>query len=324
MGIGRRIRLFSLGGTISSSHHREGAIPSLSAGALLETIPAAGELGDIDTVDFAAISSRAMSVSLMHRLAQSILATFEEGFGAVVIAHGTDTLEETAYSLALMVPRGRSIVLTGAMRLASAPGSDGAANLEAALLVASSQLYDTAGPVVVVNDEVHTARWVTKAHSTRIGAFESPGAGPIGEVVEGRAHRWFDPAYEDYLGTPNSVEGLSVEIVRVAAGMKDSLVRAAIAAGPDGIILEGTGGGHVPPTLMPAVEMAVSSGIPVIVSTRCSGGRSLERTYQSDGSETDLISRGVLPAGAITGLKARLRLLIGCALGQEPRSLFPV
>jgi L-asparaginase len=89
-------------------------------------------------------------------------------------------------------------------------------------------------------------------------------------------------------------------------------------------VIEGTGGGHVPPPLLPALDEALAAGIPVVVATRCASGRNLESTYGMPGGETDLIRRGVLPAGLISGHKARLRLLVGRALGRPPDELFPV
>ena len=215
-------------------------------------------------------------------------------------------------------------MLTGALRNPTLPGTDGPANLLAAFRVAASRSAAGLGPLVVLNDELHAARFVTKTHTSRGPRCVSPGAGPLGEVSEGSVDVWWRPAWEDYLGLPDSVAGVAVELVRLAAGVEDTLLRAAIERRPDGIVIEGTGGGHVMPPLLPALDEAIAGGIPVVLASRVAAGPNLESTYRMPGGETDLVERGVVLAGSIRGHKARLRLLVGLALGREPRELFPV
>jgi L-asparaginase len=322
----RRIRYLGFGGTIASVAvpGSTEARPTLSAADVLASVPQIADVADVEPKDFPTIASYAVTVQDMLALAREAVQAFEEGFDAVVVSHGTDTIEETAYALALTVPRGRPIVLTGALRNPSLPGPDGPANLLAAVRVAAVAEAGTLGPLVVLNDELHTARFATKTHTSRPSTFASPGAGPVGELVEGRVDLWFRPLWEDYLGLPDSVDRHAVELIRVAAGIDDTLMRAAIGKQPDGIVLEGFGGGHLPLTLLPALDDAIAAGIAVVVATRGVAGPNLERTYRLEGAETDLIERGALTAGAIGGHKARLRLLVGSALGRSPRSLFPV
>ena len=321
-----RIRYLGFGGTIASVAvpGSTEARPTLSAAEVLASVPQIGDVADVEPRDFPTIASYAVTVDDMLSLAREAEQAFREGVDAVVISHGTDTIEETAYALALMVPRGHAIVLTGALRNPSLPSPDGPANLLAAVRVAALPEASALGPLVVLNDELHAARFATKTHTSRPSTFASPGAGPVGELVEGRVDLWFRPLWEDFLGLPESLAGRSVELLRVAAGVDDALLRAAIASEPDGIVLEGFGGGHLPLTLLPALDDAIAAGIPVVVATRGVAGPNLERTYRLEGAETDLIERGALPAGALAGHKARLRLLVGSALGIAPRSLFPV
>jgi L-asparaginase len=321
-----RIRYLGFGGTIASVAvpGTTEARPALTAAEVLAGVPQLRELAEIEPRDFATIASYAVTVGHMLALAQEAAQAFEEGCDAVVITHGTDTIEETAYALALMLPRDHSVVLTGALRNPSLPSPDGAANLLAACRVAATPGTAALGPLVVLNDEVHAARFATKMHTSRPSTFASPGAGPLGEIVEGRVDLWFRPLWEDYLGRPESLEGHSVELIRVAAGIDDSLMRAAIAKQPDGIVLEGFGGGHLPLSLLPALDDALAEGIAVVIATRGVAGPNLERTYRLEGAETDLIERGALTAGALAGHKVRLRLLVGSALGLPAHSLFPV
>ena len=319
------IRLLAVGGTISGLPDARGGIQMTLTGAeLVQSLPELAGVAEVEMGDFASIPSFSITVSDMRALALEVLRAFDEGCEGVVITHGTDTIEETAYGLALMLPRDRPVVLTGAMRNPSLPGTDGPANLLAACRVATSAEAAGLGPVVILNDEIHAARFAAKTHTTRPSTFASPGAGPIGEVVEGRVYIWFRPAYEDYVGLPESVEHVTVELVRTMADPEETLLRAAVESAPAGIVIEGTGGGHVPPPLLPALDEALRSGIPIVVASRCPSGRNLERTYGMPGGEIDLIERGALPAGALAGHKARLRLLAGVALGRDPSSLFPV
>src|SRR5439155_9711024 len=182
----------------------------------------------IDVQDFPPVASFDVTPGVMLMLARAAQQALADGCEGVVISHGTDTIEETAYALALMLPRGAPVVLTGAMRNPTLPGTDGPANLHSAFLYAASPLAAGLGPLVVLNDELHAARFVTKSHTMRVSTMASPGAGPLGEVAERRVHVWWHPAWEDCLGLPESVDGVEVELVRLAAGVSDALLRAAV------------------------------------------------------------------------------------------------
>jgi L-asparaginase len=320
-----RIRLLAVGGTISClpAAGEAAATATLTAGEIVESVPDLARIADVEVGDVATIASFAITLADMHALALEAKRALDDGCDGVVITHGTDTIEETAYALALLLPRA-AIVLTGAMRNPALPGTDGPANLLAAFVVAAAGETAELGPLVVLNDELHTARFAQKTHTTRLSTIASLGAGPIGEVVEGRLHVWYRPVWEDYLGLPDSLDDAPVELVRLAADPSETLLRAAIETGPAGIVIEGTGGGHVPPRLLGALDDALAAGIPVVVATRSPSGRNLEQTYGMPGSEVDLLERGALPAGLLSGHKARLRLIVGRSLGLEPQVLFPV
>jgi L-asparaginase len=204
------------------------------------------------------------------------------------------------------------------------PGADGQGNLVAAFMTAARPEAGALGPVLVLNDEMHAARFATKSHSTRPSTFVSAGSGPIGEVSEDRAYFWFSPTYQDYLGMPDELPDATVPLIKVASEIDDVLLRAATAQKPPAIVIEGFGGGHVPVTLLNAIDDAIAAGVDIVIAPRVLGGRTLERTYRMPGAETDLIDRGVIPAGHLSGHKARLRVMIGLALGRDVRSLFPV
>jgi L-asparaginase len=317
--------LLALGGTIASASAEvgEGVVPTLKGREILERIPPFAGVAEVDVVDLATIASYALTLSALTSLAERVTAAIADDFDGVVITQGTDTIEETAYGLALMLRRDIPVAITGAMTPAQDAHSDGPRNLAAAILVAAHARTAALGPVVVANDLIHVARWATKIHTSNVATFQSPQSGPVGEVVEGGVHVWFHPAYEDHVGLPSG-EVPTVELMRLYPDCGDAALRAIVASRPAGVVLEGTGGGHIPPPLLPALQVAIDNKIAIVLATRCATGRVLERTYDLPGSEMDLLRRGAIPAGILSGTKARLRLAIGLARGLTPDALFPV
>jgi L-asparaginase len=313
-----RIALLAMGGTISAvadAHRNE-----RGGGATALARLAGG--GNIVPLDIARVPSRAMTPELMRQLAAAVRAAIGKGCDGVVVTHGTDTIEETAYALSLMVPREAPVVLTGAMRSPGAPGYDGEANLRAAVTAAADRRCAPLGPVVVVGDELHLARWVAKVHTTRPAAFASPGLGPVGNIVEGHVELSLEQAPSDLLGMPETLEGHVVELVWIAAGADGRLIDAA-ASYADGIVVAGTGGGHVPSPVATAIARAVDAGVAVVLASRAGAGPLLQETYAGEGSELHLQSLGAVPTGPLPPLKARLRLQVALALGRTVQEAFP-
>ena len=318
----RRIRLIALGGTIASTPDASGKDnrPRFGAADLVAGIPQIEEIADVHPSDTAKMGGFALGAADVVALAAEVRASIASGDDGVVVTHGTDTIEETAYALALMVPRGTPIALTGAMRSATDPGADGPANLIAAIRVAATPAVAALGPVVVIQDEIHLARWATKAHTARIAALCSPGFGPIGAIHEGRVHLWGRPAAEDFVGRPPALDR-RVELIWAALG-SDGLLVAAAAREADGLVIAGMGGGHVGPQVADALGRAAAAGLPVVLASRTGAGPVLEDTYSGIGSERHLLSLGLVPAGTLSPLKARLRLMVALAAGVGPRAAF--
>ena len=267
-------------------------------------------------------SSRAMTLDDLWVLAQAVSAEIAAGHDGVVVTHGTDTLEETVYALSLLIETPVPVVVTGAMRAPHLAGPDGPANVRAALVAAAQPALAGYGPVVVFADEVHVARLVTKMHSTRVAAFASPAAGPVGSVVEDRL--------ELLLGPPPTTERLPstaapdcrVAIAPAATGVDGALVEAA-ARDVDAVVVAALGGGHVSPALGESLIRIAESGRPVVVTSRCPDGALLSQTYGGAGSEIELRKAGLLFAGSLTPPKARLRLVFGLSAGIPADQLFP-
>lgn len=316
------ILLAAMGGTIASLKDANGLNAWRTGARELTQILPDEARALVRPVDVCEKSSRAIDPSDMCLLAHIIQDEAESGCEGVVVSHGTDTIEETAYALALQVKRRLPIALTGAMRTPGEAGADGPSNLLAAIRVARHGGAAAVGPVVVMHDEIHLARWVTKGHTSMVGSFVSPGVGPVGWIAEGRVHIAAAPTCEDFVGSPDKLE-MRVELIHVVAG-SDGLLIDSAAAMSQGLVVAGLGGGHVPPAVRPALESAVRRGIPVVLASRTSAGATLERTYGGPGSESDLLSLGLIPAGALAPAKARLRLMVSLALGKDPREVFPV
>lgn len=318
-----RVRLLAMGGTIAVKASEEGALHALDADDVAALVP--DNDVELEAVDFSVGSSIGLTFAQLVQLAGAVIEGMQSGAAGVVITHGTDTLEETLYFLALTVPRGESsVVVTGAMRPADAPGADGPANLAAALSVAAHGPAVGLGPVLVLDGLIHAARFAAKVNALSVGGFGSPAAGPLGRVVEGRPSVWLTPAYDDYLGLPSTGELPHVELVRMALGASPGALGAIVATRPSGLVIEGFGGGHVPPPMLEVIDDALASGVPVVMSSRVGDGPTNRSTYGAPGCELDLQERGALMAGALSGVKARLRLTVALALGLDASDVFPL
>lgn len=316
-----RVSLLAMGGTIATAPGTGGAAPAHGAAeiaARLRLSPAPV----VRPVDVRTVSSRAVTPRDMWELARAVRGEIAAGADGVVVTHGTDTLEETAYALALLLETPVPVVLTGAMRAPHLPGPDGTANLAAAIGCALHRPLARYGPVVVFQDEIHTARLVTKHHSTRPAAFTSPAAGPVGSVIEGGAELLLGPPPEADRLTATAPPDKRVEIIQVAAGTDGTLLTA-LAGQVDALVLAAVGAGHLPPPLAEAAT-ELAPALPLVLASRCADGPVLRGTYRGPGSETQLIAAGLRPPRTtLAPLKARLRLIFGLSAGLTAEQLFP-
>jgi L-asparaginase len=191
-----------------------------------------------------------------------------------------------------------------------------------AIVAACDSRVAALGPVLAIQDELHLARWVTKSHTSRVAAFASPETGPVGALVEDRVELVPCGRPDDHLGMPVRLDATRIELIWVAAGMDGFLLDAA-AEWADGIVVAGSGGGHVPPPVAEAIGRAIGAGVPVVIASRCAAGSTLARTYSGEGGEIHLRELGALFAGRMPALKARLRLQVALALGRSASEAFP-
>jgi L-asparaginase len=307
------------GGTIASRVDEAGAVVPLVTGAeLLDLVPGLDEVAKVELVDFAQLPSWNLEPDVLLQLARRTDELLAGGAAGVVVTQGTDTLEETAYLLDLTVQSRRPVVVTGAMRNNSELGADGPRNLYNAVRVAADPAAAGRGVLVVFNEEIHAAREVTKTHSFNVSTFRSPYAGPIG---------YTDTAGVVFTRRPEPTPKLAptslaqdVYLLKMALGIGDRLVRCCVQAAVDGIVIEGTGLGHVPGKVVPAIRSAVDAGIPVVLTSRTFAGRVLP-LYGSPGGGQELREAGVIFAGDLSGHKARLELMAALGAGLRGEKL---
>lgn len=276
-------------------------------------------LDDLDIVEhaFPPIASPHMTFATLAAIQSAAHEAIANGSGGVVVTQGTDTLEEIAFGLDLLWPHANPLIVTGAMRNASQPGADGPANLAAALRVAAAPVAYGQGVLVVMNDEIHAARYVTKAHSTSPSTFASPTLGKLGWVREGEVRLPLRLVRSMPLPAPVG-SAPPVALLKLGLGDDGRLLPFITQAGYRGIVIEGFGGGHVTRDVAEAPALAaLVRDMPVVLATRSGAGDLLQRTYAGfTGSETDLAARGLIRAGALNGQKARVLLTLLLAAGR--------
>ncbi|MEU1151500.1 asparaginase [Streptomyces sp. NPDC005918] len=316
------VLILSLGGTIAMSARGEGkggVAPRLTASDLVAAVPELAEEVALELRDFRNIPGAWLEVDDLAAVAELLNKQAALGTTGFVITQGTDTLEETAYLLDLLYDGAAPVVITGAMRNAQMAGADGPANLLAAVRTAVCPEARDMGVLVAFADELHAARHVQKVHSTSTSAFASPGAGPIGHMVEGRPQLHFALRRQAHIELP-LVRPASVEIVEATLGSEGVLLDTA-ADRLDGLVIAAFGAGHAPRTWAQRLGN-LAARVPVILTSRTGSGSVLTHTYDfGPGSETDLLGRGLINGGTLGPRKARLLLLALLRSGADPSTV---
>jgi len=307
----RPVTILSTGGTIAMTGAR--ATPTLDIDALLATIPALADVPGLRARALLALPGAHLSTADALTIVRAALAETQAGRG-VVITHGTDTLEETAVLCDVLHGGFEPIVLTGAIRPASAPGADGPANLIDAVAAAGAPECSGVGAVVAFAGELHAARAVRKIASLSPAAFGSPGRGPLGTIAEGRVRLAGAPLRRAAaLPVPEAL-GARVPIVATYLGDDGTPLRAALGDGADAIVFVAFGAGHVSPPVLAALREAAAA-VAVALTVRPERGVIAHATYGFEGAEGDLRASGALPAGALSPQAARMVLLAGLGSG---------
>jgi L-asparaginase len=296
----------------------------LTGDDLTAAMPGLSDLGHpVDIQDFDKIPSANLTAGKLLEVVDAASKAVTAGAAGVVITQGTDTMEESAFLADLVWPHPQPLVFTGAMRNPTLAGPDGPANLLAALRVACSPVARDLGALVVFKEEIHAARFVRKTHSTSTATFKSPNTGPIGHVVEDRVRILTRPQRLD--GVQGSVEPAELDNIRVALYTvtldDDGLLLQGLAESHQGLVVAAYGVGHVPAALAPVLG-ELASRIPVVLTSRTGSGSVVRNTYDSPGSETDLLQRGLIDGGFLDPYKARILLRLLLATNDEPAAGF--
>jgi L-asparaginase len=319
-----RIALLATGGTIAGVAADALHTAGYQAGALgvehlLEAVPALDALAVIEAEQLASIDSKDMSYAVWNALSARLeMLLARDDIDGVVITHGTDTLEETAFLLHLTVKSRKPVVLTAAMRPATALSADGPLNLCQAVMVAADPDAAGRGVLVVVNGQIHGARDVSKRNATAVQAFESPEFGALGWVQDARVEFQRSLSRPHTLATPFTVpaEWPEVALVLSYSGVTRVAVDALVAAGVRGLVVAGTGNGSIHAALQQALGEAAAHGVAVVRASRTGAGHVMRNGAAPDDA------LGLVAAGTLSPYKARVLLILALA-GNGDRPLAP-
>lgn len=305
----KKILVIHTGGTIAMSEDKDtGKVLPGEVNPLHGTYALLSQVADVAMDDFLNLPSPHITTEHMMELSNFIHAKLvDNDYDGVVVTHGTDTLEETAYLLDLLHGHEVPIILTGAMRSSNELGADGPHNLISSVRVAASDEAKDKGVLVVFNDEIHTAKNVTKTHTSNIATFQSPQYGPIGIVTKRGVH-----FHHNIVNKENYRPlGLSKNVIllKAYAGMPSELLQSVRRMQVDGLVIEALGQGNLPPALVEEVEAFIRQDIPIVLVSRCFNGI-VQDIYSYDGGGKQLKDKGVIFTNGLNGQKARLKLLV--------------
>lgn len=305
-----KVAVIFTGGTISMKvdERLKAAIPALSDSEILATISGIERIAEIEAIHFGSFPGPHMSIERMFELAaitRELVA--RDDITGVIITHGTDCLEETAYLLDLVIKEAKPIVITGAMRNGSELGYDGPANLSAAICTACSKESLNQGVLVVMNNQVYAADEVAKIHTLSLDTFMSPDFGPLGIVDSDQVIYYRSKKHRaDVIEATTSKK---VGLVKSVAGDNGDIIDFLIASDYAGIVIEAMGRGNVPPDMVPSIDRAIKKKLPVVIVSRCLKGRVLD-SYGYEGGGRKLRDMGVILGDNLSGQKARLKLML--------------
>lgn len=329
-----RVAILFTGGTISMRVDPKtgGAIPALSGEEIVARVDGLNEIAEIDIVNFSLLPGPHMTPSKMLELARDVeVRLADDSLAGVVITHGTDTLEETAYLHDLVLKCEQPVVFVGAMRNSSELSWDGPANLRAAVRVAVDPGARSLGVVVVMNDQIIAASEAVKTHTETPETFQSRDLGPLGivdkdRVLVLRGLKEHEPAVpksgeienlhetDRYRASIPKILEERVDIIQLAAGSDGRFIEFAIDNGSRGLVIQSLGRGNVPVAVLPAIERAIQTGLPVVITSRCPRGRVLD-TYAYEGAGKQLKRMGAILGGMLPSHKCRIKLMVMLGAG---------
>ena len=305
-----KVGIIFTGGTISMSIDKRigAAIPSLSNEEIMSLVTNIDKYADTESINFSHSPGPHIGPKMMFKLRNTTLELLSrKDITGVVILHGTDTLEETAYLMDLTIKSNKPIVITGAMRNSSELGYDGPSNLAAAVCTAISPESRNRGVLVVLNNEVNAANEVTKTNTVSLDTFKSLKFGPLGIIDNDEVIYYRDILYRQFIDTEYFEE--KVDLIKAVAGMDSSILKFCVDQGSKGIVLEAMGRGNIPPTMMEGIKYAIDNNVIIALTSRCPIGRVYD-SYGYEGGGKTLSTLGVIFGGDLPGQKLRIKLML--------------
>ncbi|QOY77513.1 asparaginase [Staphylococcus aureus] len=304
----KHLLVIHTGGTISMSQDQSNKVVTNDINPISMHQDVINQYAQIDELNPFNVPSPHMTIQHVKQLKDIILeAVTNKYYDGFVITHGTDTLEETAFLLDLILGIEQPVVITGAMRSSNEIGSDGLYNYISAIRVASDEKARHKGVMVVFNDEIHTARNVTKTHTSNTNTFQSPNHGPLGVLTKDRVQFHHMPYRQQALENVN--EKLNVPLVKAYMGMPGDIFSFYSREGIDGMVIEALGQGNIPPSALEGIQQLVSLNVPIVLVSRSFNGI-VSPTYAYDGGGYQLAQQGFIFSNGLNGPKARLKLLV--------------
>jgi L-asparaginase len=313
----KKVVLLTTGGTIASRPNKESG--KLASGALTgEELAAMCNLPEnIEVIVDSVFQKASIHITFedLVVLKDKIEMYFKDlDVAGVVVTHGTDTMEETAYFLDLTIKDERPVIVTGSQRSPEDLGSDVYINLRHAIYSACSDDLKGAGAVVVFNERIFAARYVKKEHASNIQGFNAFGFGYLGIIDNDEVHIFQKPVKREYFEIKSPIP--QVDLIKCYIGADGKFIKAARESFVKGIILEGVGRGQVAPDMMAEIEKAISEGIKIVITTSAEEG-AVYTTYDYKGSAYDLYKKGVILGSDYDSKKARIKLAVALASGLK-------
>lgn len=306
----KRVAIIFTGGTISMKVDPRiaAAIPALSSEEIMSMVTNIDKIADIETINFSRLPGPQMTPEKLIELRQVVLDLIaRDDIHGIVITHGTDTLEETAFYLDLSINTPKPIVMVAAMRNGSELGYDGPSNLSSAICTAVSDDASGKGVLIVLNNEVNSANEATKTHTMSLDTFKSLEFGPLGIVDQDEVIFYRNITKVKAIQS-NGLE-TNVHLIKTALGMDSLMFDFLMTQGAKGFVIEAMGRGNIPPAMVSGVQRAIEANIPVVMVSRCPMGRVLG-SYGYDGGGKQLRDLGIIFGSNLNGQKARIKLML--------------
>lgn len=304
----KKLLILHTGGTISMSEGANGNVAPSAENPLLTLLHKLNHPAQLQQETIFNLPSPHITLEHWWQLKSRIEQAAQQQFDGVVITHGTDTLEETAYFLDLALESAFPVVITGAMRSSNEIGADGLHNLQNAILVALCPESQGKGVLVVMNDEIHHAKFVTKTHTTNVATFQTPTFGPCGLVAKQRVI-YFQQLHCYECFPLSQMSKTNVQLIKSYLGMDSFLLEQLAKTACDGVVIEGLGAGNLPPSCLVGIQKLHDAEIPIVLVSRAFNGITQD-VYDYLGGGKQLKQQGIIFTQGLSGQKARIKLLV--------------